>query len=66
MEVCQDGIDGVLPAWCVPVDLSMDTRIQLMIEIAILGFLFAGVFAFGKWKRKRDRQKRLNTSQEHQ
>ena len=35
------------PAWCVPVDLSMDTRIQLMIEIAILGFLFAGVFAFG-------------------
>ena len=44
MEVCQDGIDGVLPAWCVPVDLSMDTRIQLMIEIAILGFLFAIIY----------------------
>ena len=42
MEVCQDGIDGVLPAWCVPVDLSMDTRIQLMIEIAILDFFLQG------------------------
>jgi|TARA_R110002020_G_scaffold282188_6_gene497883 high-affinity Fe2+/Pb2+ permease len=62
MEICQEGIDGVFPSWCVPVDLSIDTLIQLMIELALLGFIFAGVFAYGKWKRKKQREKRLNTS----
>ena len=62
MEVCQDGIDGIFPSWCITVDLSVNTWIQLMVELAMLGFIFSGVFAYSKWKQKKQKDKRLNTS----
>ena len=60
MEVCQPGIDDVLPSWCVQYDLGMETGIQLMIELAILGVLFLVSYLFFSWRRKKKNDKEMH------
>ena len=57
-EVCQEGIDGVLPAWCVQYDFGIDTIFQLALELLFLVILFMISYFFFEWRKKRKREKK--------
>ena len=54
MEVCQEGIEGTLPSWCVEMDLGWETWVQLGGELCLLLIIFTVSYAIFKWKRKKD------------
>jgi hypothetical protein len=56
-EVCQNGIDGVLPAWCVEYNLTPEWILQGAIELFIMIVAFFGLFYFFKWRRKIKQEK---------
>jgi hypothetical protein len=59
-EVCQPGVDEWdLPSWCVGYSLSIDTILQLVIEIFILLLVFSTCYAYFDWKRKKKLEKEI-------
>lgn len=58
MEVCQDGIDGVIPAWCVPYDFGIDTIFQLALELLFLVILFMFSYFYFEWKKRRKQERK--------
>ena len=61
MEVCQDGIEGVLPSWCVKLDTGPETWIQLAFELLISIILFFMLYYFFVWRRKIKKSKKKDT-----
>ena len=59
MEVCQDGIEGVLPSWCVEMDLGWETWVQLALELGLLLVLFSISYAYFRWRRKKQIEKEM-------
>ena len=59
-EVCQPGVgEWDLPSWCVGYSLSIDTILQLVIEIFILLLVFSTCYAYFDWKRKKKLEKEI-------
>ena len=54
MEVCQTGIDEVIPAWCVDYEIGPSFILQGMLELVILfvfGWIMYKIFNFRKKKK---------------
>jgi uncharacterized membrane protein len=59
-EVCQNGIDGILPSWCVQYDFGINTIFQLALELLFLVVLFMLSYFLFEWrKRKRIEKKQI-------
>ena len=57
-EVCQKGIDGVLPAWCVEYNFGIETILQLAIELFFLIVLFMLSYFYFEWRKKKKQEKK--------
>jgi uncharacterized membrane protein len=57
-EVCQNGIDGVIPAWCVQYDFGINTIFQLALELLFLVVLFMLSYFLFEWRKKRKIEKK--------
>ena len=55
--VCQDGIDGIIPAWCVEYNLTPEWILQGAVELFIMIIAFFGLLYFFKWRRKVKQEK---------
>ena len=58
MEVCQTGIDEVIPAWCVGFEISPSFILQGLFELIILFvFVWCMYNMFNVMKKRKDRKK---------
>ena len=57
-EVCQNGIDGVIPAWCVQYDFGINTIFQLALELLFLVVLFMLSYFLFEWRKRRKIEKK--------
>ncbi len=64
-EVCQDGIEGVLPGWCVDYEISVEAGAQLAGECLFLVIIFILSYNFFNWRRSRKKKKTLSIQQSY-
>ena len=53
-EVCQPGMDGVLPSWCIEYEITKENAIQLTGECFLLLLLFLASYWFFSWRNKKN------------
>lgn len=64
-EVCQDGIDGAFPGWCVDYDISLESGMQLAGECLLLIVIFILSYNYFNWRKRKKKKEVVNIQQSY-